>query len=103
MFLLRFNDLDFCISENETLKHLLNDTMTPDNAMVSSQAKPSTPSPLEDSGPVNTSVTITLTLDPFRPFGGFSRNVTHLSSTILGHQIGLSGRVYLVPQLHLAC
>ncbi|KAG8122897.1 hypothetical protein E2320_018290, partial [Naja naja] len=92
-FLLRFNDLDFCISENETLKHLINDTTTPENAMTSSQARPSTPSPqtLEDSGPVNTSVAITLTLDPLRPFGGISRNVTGLSSTIFGHQIGLSG------------
>ncbi|XP_060114843.1 transmembrane protein 248 [Heteronotia binoei] len=93
-FLLRFNDLDFCISENETLKHLINDTTTPESAMTSSQARPSTPSPqtLEDSGPVNISVVITLTLDPLKPFGGFSRNVTHLSSTIFGHQIGLSGR-----------
>lgn len=95
-FLLRFNDLDFCISENETLKHLINDTTTPENAMTSSQARPSTPSPqtLEDSGPVNTSVAITLTLDPLRPFGGISRNVTGLSSTIFGHQIGLSGTIY---------
>ncbi|XP_066466834.1 transmembrane protein 248 [Tiliqua scincoides] len=93
-FLLRFNDLDFCISENETLKHLINDTTTPESAMTSSQTRPSTPSPqtLEDSGPVNTSVAITLTLDPLKPFGGFSRNVTHLSSSIFGHQIGLSGR-----------
>jgi hypothetical protein len=36
-------------------------------------------------------VAITLTLDPLKPFGGYSRNVTHLYSTILGHQIGLSG------------
>ncbi|KAL7987110.1 hypothetical protein Chor_006029 [Crotalus horridus] len=80
------------MTENETLKHLINDTTTPENAMTSSQARPSTPSPqtLEDSGPVNTSVAITLTLDPLRPFGGISRNVTSLSSTIFGHQIGLS-------------
>ncbi|KAJ8798734.1 hypothetical protein J1605_016537 [Eschrichtius robustus] len=45
---------------------------------------------LEDPGPVNISVAITLTLDPLKPFGGFSRNVTHLYSTVLGHQIGLS-------------
>ncbi|KAI1231867.1 hypothetical protein IHE44_0007507 [Lamprotornis superbus] len=93
-FLLRFNDLDFCISENETLKHLLNDTTTPESTVTSGQARSSTQSPqtLEDSGPINISVTITLTLDPLRPFGGYSRNVTHLSSTIFGHQIGLSGR-----------
>lgn len=41
---------------------------------------------------MNISVAITLTLDPLKPFGGYSRNVTHLYSTILGHQIGLSGR-----------
>ncbi|XP_050785320.1 transmembrane protein 248 isoform X2 [Gopherus flavomarginatus] len=93
-FLLRFNDLDFCTSENETLKHLINDTTTPESTVTSGQARSSTQSPqtLEDSGPVNISVTITLTLDPLKPFGGYSRNVTHLSSTILGHQIGLSGR-----------
>jgi len=92
-FLLRFNDLDFCISENETLKHLINDTTTPESTVTSGQARSSTQSPqaLEDSGPINISVTITLTLDPLRPFGGYSRNVTHLSSTIFGHQIGLSG------------
>ncbi|EMP41087.1 Rab5 GDP/GTP exchange factor [Chelonia mydas] len=94
-FLLRFNDLDFCTSENETLKHLINDTTTPESTVTSGQARSSTQSPqtLEDSGPVNISVTITLTLDPLKPFGGYSRNVTHLSSTILGHQIGLSGAI----------
>ncbi|XP_063502485.1 transmembrane protein 248 isoform X1 [Symphalangus syndactylus] len=93
-FLLRFNDLDLCVSENETLKHLTNDTTTPESTMTSGQARASTQSPqaLEDSGPVNISVAITLTLDPLKPFGGYSRNVTHLYSTILGHQIGLSGR-----------
>uniref|UniRef100_A0A4X1SVF8 Transmembrane protein 248 n=1 Tax=Sus scrofa TaxID=9823 RepID=A0A4X1SVF8_PIG len=93
-FLLRFNDLDLCVSENETLKHLTNDTTTPESTMTSGQARTSTQSPqsLEDSGPVNISVAITLTLDPLKPFGGYSRNVTHLYSTILGHQIGLSGR-----------
>nr|XP_045364290.1 rab5 GDP/GTP exchange factor isoform X2 [Camelus bactrianus] len=93
-FLLRFNDLDLCVSENETLKHLTNDTTTPESTMTSGQARTSTQSPqsLDDSGPVNISVAITLTLDPLKPFGGYSRNVTHLYSTILGHQIGLSGR-----------
>lgn len=93
-FLLRFNDLDLCVSENETLKHLTNDTTSPESTMTSGQTRVSTQSPqaLEESGPVNISVTITLTLDPLRPFGGYSRNVTHLYSTILGHQIGLSGR-----------
>lgn len=92
-FLLRFNDLDLCVSENETLKHLTNDTTTPESTMTSGPARVSTQSPqaLEDSGPVNISVAITLTLDPLKPFGGYSRNVTHLYSTILGHQIGLSG------------
>ncbi|XP_072799150.1 rab5 GDP/GTP exchange factor isoform X3 [Vicugna pacos] len=91
-FLLRFNDLDLCVSENETLKHLTNDTTAPESTMTSGQARTSTQSPqsLDDSGPVNISVAITLTLDPLRPFGGYSRNVTHLYSTILGHQIGLS-------------
>uniref|UniRef100_A0A7N5JEH1 Rab5 GDP/GTP exchange factor n=2 Tax=Ailuropoda melanoleuca TaxID=9646 RepID=A0A7N5JEH1_AILME len=93
-FLLRFNDLDLCVSENETLKHLTNDTTNPESTVTSGQARASTLSPqaLEDSGPVNISVAITLTLDPLKPFGGYSRNVTHLYSTILGHQIGLSGR-----------
>uniref|UniRef100_A0A8C5K6A9 Transmembrane protein 248 n=1 Tax=Jaculus jaculus TaxID=51337 RepID=A0A8C5K6A9_JACJA len=93
-FLLRFNDLDFCVSENETLKHLSNDTTTPESTMTSGQVRVSTqvPQTLEESGPVNISVAITLTLDPLKPFGGYSRNVTHLYSTILGHQIGLSGR-----------
>uniref|UniRef100_G1MIM2 Rab5 GDP/GTP exchange factor n=1 Tax=Ailuropoda melanoleuca TaxID=9646 RepID=G1MIM2_AILME len=91
-FLLRFNDLDLCVSENETLKHLTNDTTNPESTVTSGQARASTLSPqaLEDSGPVNISVAITLTLDPLKPFGGYSRNVTHLYSTILGHQIGLS-------------
>lgn len=92
-FLLRFNDLDFCVSENETLKHLSNDTTTPESTMTIGQARSSTqpPQSLEESGPINISVAITLTLDPLKPFGGYSRNVTHLYSTILGHQIGLSG------------
>lgn len=92
-FLLRFNDLDLCVSENETLKHLTNDTAAPESTVTSSQARTSTqsPQPLEDAGPLNISVAITLTLDPLKPFGGYSRNVTHLYSTILGHQIGLSG------------
>jgi len=82
------------VSENETLKHLTNDSTTPESTVTSGQARVSTQSPqaLEDSGPVNISVAITLTLDPLKPFGGYSRNVTHLYSTILGHQIGLSGR-----------
>ncbi|XP_059754203.1 transmembrane protein 248 isoform X5 [Balaenoptera ricei] len=93
-FLLRFNDLDLCVSENETLKHLTNDTTALESTVASGQARMSTQSPqsLEDPGPVNISVAITLTLDPLKPFGGFSRNVTHLYSTVLGHQIGLSGR-----------
>jgi hypothetical protein len=37
-------------------------------------------------------VAITLTLDPLKPFHEYSRNVTHLYSTILGHQLRLSGR-----------
>lgn len=92
-FLLRFNDLDLCVSENETLKHLTNDTAALESTVTSGQARTSTQSPqsLEDAGPVNISVAITLTLDPLKPFGGYSRNVTHLYSTILGHQIGLSG------------
>ncbi|XP_028355891.2 transmembrane protein 248 isoform X5 [Physeter macrocephalus] len=92
-FLLRFNDLDLCVSENETLKHLTNDTTALESTVTSGQARMSTQSPqsLEDSGPVNISVAITLTLDPLKPFGGYSRNVTHLYSTVLGHQIGLSG------------
>ncbi|CAH2219758.1 transmembrane 248 [Pelobates cultripes] len=93
-FLLRFNNLDLCISENETLKHLLNDTTPPESTVTTGQARSSTQTPqaLEDSGPINISVAVTLTLDPLKPFGGLSRNVTHLSSTIFGHQIGLSGR-----------
>ncbi|PIO22481.1 hypothetical protein AB205_0204300, partial [Aquarana catesbeiana] len=93
-FLLRFNNLDFCISENETLKHILNDTSPPESTVTTGQARSSTQTPqaLEDTGPINISVAITLTLDPLKPFGGYSRNITHLSSTIFGHQIGLSGR-----------
>ncbi|XP_048838605.1 transmembrane protein 248 isoform X1 [Brienomyrus brachyistius] len=93
-FLLRFNELDFCISENETLKHSLNESTTPESTVTSGQARPSTqaPSLLEDPGPINISVPITLTLDPLRPFGGYSRNITHLYATILGQQVGLAGR-----------
>ncbi|XP_042298382.1 LOW QUALITY PROTEIN: transmembrane protein 248 [Sceloporus undulatus] len=99
-FLLRFNDLDFCVSENETLKHLAaNETAAAAAPADSAPSggpplRPSTPPPqaLEDPGPLNTSVGITLTLDPLRPFGGFSRNVTHLHSSVFGHQLGLSGR-----------
>uniref|UniRef100_A0A8C6SF00 Transmembrane protein 248 n=1 Tax=Neogobius melanostomus TaxID=47308 RepID=A0A8C6SF00_9GOBI len=47
---------------------------------------------LDDTGPINISVPITLTLDPQRPFGGYSRNITHLYATVLGQQVGLSGR-----------
>lgn len=92
-FLLSFNDLDLCISENETLKHLVNDTTTPESTVSSGQARSTqTPQTIEDSGPINISVSVTLTLDPLKPFGGYSRNVTHLSASIFGHQIGLSGR-----------
>uniref|UniRef100_A0A3Q2Z8N0 Transmembrane protein 248 n=1 Tax=Hippocampus comes TaxID=109280 RepID=A0A3Q2Z8N0_HIPCM len=94
-FLLRYNELDFCVSENETIKHGLNESTTPESlAATSGQARPSTPVPLlsEDSGFVNISVPITLTLDPQRPFGGYSRNITHLYATVLGQQVGLSGR-----------
>ncbi|XP_006640884.2 transmembrane protein 248 isoform X1 [Lepisosteus oculatus] len=93
-FLLRFNELDFCISENETLKHGLNESTTPESTVTSGQARLNTQAPplLEDSGPINISVPITLTLDPLRPFGGYSRNITHLYATVLGQQVGLSGR-----------
>lgn len=94
-FLLRFNELDFCVSENETIKHGLNESTTPESVVVTSgQARSSTQVPLllEDSGPINISVPITLTLDPQRPFGGYSRNITHLYATVLGQQVGLSGR-----------
>lgn len=93
-FLLRFNELDFCVSENETIKHGLNESTTPESTVVTSgQTRSSTqvPLPMEDSGPINISVPITLTLDPQRPFGGYSRNVTHLYATVLGQQVGLSG------------
>lgn len=85
--------MDLCVSENETLKHLLNDSATSETSVTTGQARSATQAPqaLEDSGPTNISVAITLTLDPLKPFGGYSRNVTHLYSTILGHQIGLSG------------
>ncbi|AWO99688.1 Transmembrane protein 248 isoform 2 [Scophthalmus maximus] len=94
-FLLRFNELDFCVSENETIKHGLNESTTPESMVVTSgQARSSTQATLllEDSGPINISVPITLTLDPQRPFGGYSRNITHLYATVLGQQVGLSGR-----------
>lgn len=94
-FLLRFNELDLCVSENETIKHGLNESTTPESLVVTSgQARSSTQVPLllDDSGAVNISVPITLTLDPQRPFGGYSRNITHLYATVLGQQVGLSGR-----------
>ncbi|XP_075761193.1 transmembrane protein 248 isoform X2 [Pelodiscus sinensis] len=83
-FLLRFNDLDFCISENETLKHLINDTTAPESTVPSGQARSSTQSPqtLEDSGPVNISVTITLTLDPLKPFGRESHEEMNITFTL---------------------
>ncbi|KAG9341436.1 hypothetical protein JZ751_019245 [Albula glossodonta] len=104
-FLLRFNELDFCISENETLKHGLNESTTPESTVTSGQARLSTQAPplLEDPGPINISVPITLTLDPLRPFGGYSRNITHLYATVLGQQVGLAeekkrgGLVFLLP------
>lgn len=46
---------------------------------------------LEDPDPINISVPITLTLDPLRPFGGYSRNITHLYATVLVGQVGLAG------------
>ncbi|PIO22482.1 hypothetical protein AB205_0204300, partial [Aquarana catesbeiana] len=65
-FLLRFNNLDFCISENETLKHILNDTSPPESTVTTGQARSSTQTPqaLEDTGPINISVAITLTQPP---------------------------------------
>lgn len=101
-FLLRFNELDFCVSENETIKHGLNESTTPESMVVTSgQARSSTQAPLllEDSGTINISVPITLTLDPQRPFGGYSRNITHLYATVLGQQVGLSGRLSLSSSL----
>lgn len=94
-FLLRFNELDFCVSENETIKHGWNESTTPENMGVTSvQTRSSTQVPLllDDSGPINISVPITLTLEPQRPFGGYSRNITHLYASVLGQQISLSGR-----------
>lgn len=102
-FLLRFNELDFCISENETLKHGPNESTTPESTVTSSQSRTSTQAPLllEDPGPINISVTITLTLDPLKPFGGYSRNITHLYSTVMGHQVGLAGKCVETPVLLL--
>lgn len=93
IFLLRFNEIDFCVSENETLKHSLNESTTPESTVTSGQARSSTQAPLllEDPGPINISVPITLTLDPLRPFGGYSRNITHLYATVLVGQVGLAG------------
>lgn len=105
-FLLRFNELDFCVSENETIKHGLNESTTPESMVVTSgQARSSTQVPLllEDSGPINISVPITLTLDPQRPFGGYSRNITHLYATVLGQQVGLSGRFSFSSSLVCIC
>lgn len=89
IFLLRFNEIDFCVSENETLKHSLNESTTPESTVTSGQARSSTQAPLllEDPGPINISVPITLTLDPLRPFGGYSRNITHLYATVLGGKL----------------
>uniref|UniRef100_A0AAV2J7K8 Transmembrane protein 248 n=1 Tax=Knipowitschia caucasica TaxID=637954 RepID=A0AAV2J7K8_KNICA len=94
-FLLRFNEVDLCVSENETLKHGGNESTTADSPVVTSSLAPQAPQApllLDDQGPINISVAITLTLDPQRPFGGYSRNITHLYATVLGHQVGLSGR-----------
>lgn len=92
-FLLRFNEVDLCVSENETIKHGLNESTTPDSPVVTSgRSSTQTPLLLDDPGPINISVPITLTLDPQRPFGGYSRNITHLYATVLGQQVGLSGR-----------
>uniref|UniRef100_UPI00358DEAA7 transmembrane protein 248 isoform X2 n=1 Tax=Myxine glutinosa TaxID=7769 RepID=UPI00358DEAA7 len=106
MFLLHFNDLDFCMSENETLRlRGPNETslstsptfnsihsLTGNNISQNRMMVPSLSPTMEESGPVNISVMITLTLDPVKPFGGYSRNVTHLSATVYGYQIGLAGR-----------
>uniref|UniRef100_A0A673X7B7 Transmembrane protein 248 n=1 Tax=Salmo trutta TaxID=8032 RepID=A0A673X7B7_SALTR len=73
-FLLRFNEIDFYVLEKETLKHSLNESTTPESMVTSSQ----------DPDPINISVPITLILDPLRPFGGYSRNITHLYATVLG-------------------
>nr|XP_039334949.1 transmembrane protein 248-like [Saimiri boliviensis boliviensis] len=92
-FLLWFNDLDLCPSENEILSHLKNNTKTLGSIMTM-QPRASTRSlhALEDSGPVNILVAITLTLDPLKFFAGYSHGITHQYSIILGHQIGLSDR-----------
>ncbi|KAL0192602.1 hypothetical protein M9458_010898, partial [Cirrhinus mrigala] len=73
--------------------HSLNESITPESTVTSSQTRSSTQSPplLEDPGPINISVPITLTLDPLRPFGGYSRNITHLYASVLGQQVGLAG------------
>lgn len=89
-FLLWFNDLDLHASENETLRHLKNDTKTSGSIMtMQTRASTGSSQALEDSGPVNISVKIILTLDPLKLFGGYSHGITHLYSIILGHQIGL--------------
>ncbi|CAB1352269.1 unnamed protein product, partial [Coregonus sp. 'balchen'] len=74
------------MTENETLKHSLNESTTPESMVTSTQA----PLLLEDPGPINISVPITLTLDPLRPFGGYSRNITHLYATVLGGQMNIT-------------
>lgn len=112
-FLLRFNELDFCVSENETIKHGWNESTTPENMGVTSvQTRSSTQVPLllDDSGPINISVPITLTLEPQRPFGGYSRNITHLYASVLGQQVSLSGRsgtsskgMFGLKYQHLCC
>ena len=105
-FLLRYNELDVCVSENETIKHGLNESTTPESLVVTSgQARSSTQTPLllDDSGAINISVPITLTLDPQRPFGGYSRNITHLYATVLGQQVGLSGRWSLFVFVLVRC
>lgn len=68
-FLLWFNDLDLHASENETLRHLKNDTKTLGSIMtMQTRASTRSSQALEDSGPVNISVKTILTLDPLKLF-----------------------------------
>ncbi|XP_035691274.1 transmembrane protein 248-like [Branchiostoma floridae] len=86
-FLLNFGKMDFCVSDNDTLKHY-DDDVTPTTTGPSSKPEKEI---LESEPMKNVSVTIMLTLDPMKNFVGFPHNVTHLQATISGEELGLHG------------
>lgn len=97
VFLESFSELEFCILSNTTEPVTTAVPIT--RAVTQSQKSKETPSPSEEStsavtpldGAKNYSVSMLLTVRPTREFISVHHNLTHLSGSILGSEIGLKG------------